>query len=121
MAFIRKRLTETKRGLTAHYQVLETYRQDGKVSQRVLCNLRGFSKPEEALIDAQRKKKWLEDNIANPRRYYITGRFITLRIQAKRKLQRLRELEKVEKKIKILQNVVSRLSCQLEDHDTTKT
>ncbi len=52
MAFIRKRISPTGRR-TPSYQVIETYREGGKVNQRVLANLGRFSTVEEALEDTQ--------------------------------------------------------------------
>ena len=48
MAFIRKRISPTGRR-TPSYQVIETYREGGKVKQRVLANLGRFPTVEEAL------------------------------------------------------------------------
>ncbi len=52
MAFIRKRISPTGRR-TPSYQVIETYREGGKVKQRVLANLGRFSTVEEALEDTR--------------------------------------------------------------------
>jgi len=52
--FIRKRTYNSKRyGVTESYQVIETYRENGKVKQRVICNLGKFSTPEAALEQAE--------------------------------------------------------------------
>jgi len=50
MAFIRKRISPSRRQ-TPSYQVIETYREDGKVKQRVLANLGRNSTPEKALSE----------------------------------------------------------------------
>ena len=47
MTFIRKRISPTGRR-TPSYQVIETYREGGKVKQRVLANLGWFPTVEEA-------------------------------------------------------------------------
>jgi hypothetical protein len=48
MAFIRKRISPSRRK-TPSYQLIETYREDGKVKQRVLANLGRHSTPERAM------------------------------------------------------------------------
>jgi hypothetical protein len=50
MAFIRKRISPSRRQ-TPSYQVIETYREDGKVKQRVLANLGRNPTPEKALSE----------------------------------------------------------------------
>jgi len=49
--FIRKRLSSrSKRGRPGFsHQVLESYRHDGKIKHRVICNLGPHATPEEAL------------------------------------------------------------------------
>lgn len=54
MAFIRKRISPSKRK-TPSYQVIETYREDGKVKQRVLANLGCNPTPEKALSEFRRE------------------------------------------------------------------
>ena len=52
--FIRKREYESKRGPTASYQVIESYREGGKVKQRTICNLMYLPTPAAALERARR-------------------------------------------------------------------
>jgi hypothetical protein len=54
MAFIRKRISPSRRQ-TPSYQVIETYREDGKVKQRVLANLGCNPTPEEALSEFRKE------------------------------------------------------------------
>jgi hypothetical protein len=60
MAFIRKRHSSNHRlyGDIYSYQLIETYRENGKVKQRVICNLHGCETVEQALEIA---KEHLED------------------------------------------------------------
>jgi len=60
MAFIRKRLSSVHRlyGERYSFQVIETYREAGKVKHRVLANLHGCDSIEKAL---QFTKEQLED------------------------------------------------------------
>jgi hypothetical protein len=54
MAFIRKRISPSRRQ-TPSYQVIETYREEGKVKQRVLANLGCNPTPEKALAEFRSK------------------------------------------------------------------
>ena len=54
MAFIRKRISPSQRQ-TPSYQIIETYRSNGKVRQRVLANLGSSSMPERALEQFRRE------------------------------------------------------------------
>jgi len=54
MAFIRRRISPSRRK-TPSYQIIETYREDGKVKQRVLANLGSKPTPELALREFQRE------------------------------------------------------------------
>jgi hypothetical protein len=60
MAFIRRRRSSNHRdyGELYSHQLIETYRQDGKVKQRVIANLRRCETVEEAL---EVEREWLED------------------------------------------------------------
>jgi len=54
MAFIRKRISPSLKR-TPSYQVIETYREDGKVKQRVLANLGCNPTPEKALSEFRKE------------------------------------------------------------------
>lgn len=54
MAFIRKRISPSQKK-TPSYQVIETYREGGKVKQRVLANLGCYPTPEKALSEFRRQ------------------------------------------------------------------
>lgn len=63
--FIRKREYKDKRGRTnGSYQVIESYREGGKVKQRTICNLFYLSTPAAAL---ERVSCWLE-NCSDPQK-----------------------------------------------------
>ncbi len=56
--FIRKRTYQSKRhGFTESYQVIETYREGGKVKQRYICNLGSSPTPEAALERTRQEMK----------------------------------------------------------------
>jgi hypothetical protein len=57
VAFIRKRISPSRRQ-TPSYQVIETYREDGKVKQRVLANLGCNPTPEKALLEFRKEHKF---------------------------------------------------------------
>ncbi len=58
MFFVRKRTYRTKKhGVRESYRVIETYREAGKIRQRVICNLGHYATPELAL---EREKKSVE-------------------------------------------------------------
>ena len=54
MAFIRKRISPSRKQ-TPSYQVIETYREGGKVKQRVLANLGCNPTPQEALSEFRKE------------------------------------------------------------------
>ena len=60
MAFIRRRLSGKQDG-TYSYQIIESYRAEGKIKQRVLYNL-GPSPTIEAALDVQREELALYKN-----------------------------------------------------------
>jgi hypothetical protein len=60
--FIRKRLRSISRK-TSTYQIIETFRQNGRVRQRVLLNLGKFPTPEAALTYRQER---MEDSSEDP-------------------------------------------------------
>ena len=77
MAFVRKRHSSTWKG-KKHYshQLIETYRQDGKVKQRVLANLGPWGTTVEAFYGfekylgrLQRKLSELEEHFAKAAEY----------------------------------------------------
>ena len=69
MAFVRKRISPSRRQ-TPSYQIIETYRECGKVKQRVLANLGCNPTPERALDEFRREMV----NIRNLIEGYQTGR-----------------------------------------------
>jgi len=64
--FVRKRTYRTKkdhaRGVC--YQLVESYREDGKVKQRVICNLKGHPSLEARLADVKAGAARWEERIA---------------------------------------------------------
>ena len=104
MAFIRKRTSPTGRR-TPSYQLIETYREDGKVKQRVLVNLGWFPTVEEALDDCRNSLADAERGLARreqrgPRgggRYTLSHRKTLdwYRRRIEREREHLRRLEAV--------------------------
>jgi hypothetical protein len=85
------------------YQVLESYRQDGTIRQRLVYNLGAHATPEEALAAYTARLGDLEAKIENPpERHSLTDR---LREQA----NRLRRAEQVRRQIEELKAVVPAL------------
>ena len=104
MAFIRKRISPTGRR-TPSYQLIETYREGGKVKQRVLANLGWFSTVEKALDHCRNSLADAERGLARreqrgPRgggRYALSHRKTLdwFRRRIERKREHLRQLEAV--------------------------
>jgi len=55
MAFIRERVIKGKAGIAKYYQILETYQQNGRKKQRVICGLGKWPSLEEARAEAERR------------------------------------------------------------------
>ena len=65
MAFIRCRTSKTQRyGETRSHQLIETYREDGKVKQRVLANLGDRPTVDEALEHVRKFVDWTRGALA---------------------------------------------------------
>jgi hypothetical protein len=85
--FIRKRLTFTKRnGEGYSYQLIETYREGGKIKQRVLYNLARCPTIEAAIEWERCKIEIAKAEIANPHKYYCSGKPIS---EVEQTLQRM--------------------------------
>jgi hypothetical protein len=121
MAFIRKRLSsnDQSRGTIYSYQLIETYRDGGKVKQRVICNLGGCATVEEALqcfqqrLDFERTIStrggpefgWCFDPRLSPEE--------VKRQQAQWQEDMAAEVAACEKRIAILEDVVSKSSSDI--------
>jgi hypothetical protein len=87
MAFIRKRISQTKRR-TPSYQLIETYREGGKVKQRIIENLGPYPTIAEAIRGEQEMVKFWEEVY---REHPISAANETLQ-KRKDKIQRLKSL-----------------------------
>lgn len=115
--FIRKRTTKTKgHGATVHYQVLESYRDNGKVKQRVLCNLGNHStceaRLEELQVSLSQTEGWI-NRWNNPVGWKMHR-------QQKNKLESLNHDHQLlyDEIIKV-QNVMSEMLSRYDTYDTT--
>lgn len=108
--FIRKRERISTTGkINTTYQLLETYREAGKVKQRVICNLMGHATPEEALEYAKTKVEMLKNS-----------RIRMQEEKGKCSFPQCYRYSYWEKRLNELNNVVSRLSRRHEIIDRTK-
>ncbi len=65
MAFVRCRTAQTKHhGETKSHQLIETYRENGRVKQRVLANLGDHPTVEEALDHTRKAVDWTRRALA---------------------------------------------------------
>jgi hypothetical protein len=103
--FIRKRTYIGKRGASETYQVLESYRQDGKVRQRRIVNLGWCATPQEALDVARRHLETVLE-LNSPRSAHLEAK-------------RLTRIEKLRAQIAVLENVVAEKSTAGDVFDTT--
>ena len=131
MAFIRERSSPTSRR-TPSYQVIETYRESGKVKQRVLANLGRFPTVGKALDHCRESLASAERGLARqeqrgPRgggRYVLSHRkaldWYGREIEKKR--EHLRRLEAVvsERVERVTVPVVSEISRRRHILDTTR-
>jgi len=122
--FIRKRTYKLKSGrITESYQVIESYRENGKVKQRTIANLNRFSNPVKALEYAQMRLEWAKRRYNKPipwSRLRRTKHFTRKEHRERKIRERLEQVQKFEKWIKELEEVVSRLSVRIETSDTTE-
>jgi hypothetical protein len=93
--WIRKRRSLTRRGVRERHQVIETYREDGKVRQKAICSLGRDSTPQEALARAR-----------SLLRVYSQGR-----IRSPRSKERVL---KQKKRVELLERVVAKWSLRTE-------
>ena len=104
--FIRKRYYNTKRKgrgdppAGCSYQVIESYRENGKVKQRVICNLGSYSTIESALNYVEKMIDILKEPF-NPRYIFYMNR---VRVE-KRRLKREAKLVKLIERKKVLEDV----------------
>lgn len=121
--FIRKRVNHSKRyGVTERYQVCETYREGGKVKQRVLAGLGSTSNPIKALERAEEDLR-LEESLLlkyTKQRLYCHGGFIPPNKHYKRILNQLKRVDKAEEKVRKLEYVVAKMGDRRANFDTTK-
>ena len=119
--FIRKRISKNKRGFTESYQLIETYREEGKVKQRIVCNLGRDATPEAALETAHqwmsKYEEWLSRR--EQRRHPYSGR-----LRSEKELEEGRQrLEKGclkwKNRIEQLEGVVSQMCNRNNISDTT--
>ena len=116
--FIRKRLSSLKPN-TFSYQVLESYRQDGKIKLRLICNLGKHASPvaSEAYT---RQLEGLEAEIKNPPQRYLTGQRIPPVEQLKHQAGRIAYAERTRRRIEELRGVVARMTPMGDKSDTTE-
>jgi len=121
--FIRKRTYKLKSGrITESCQVIETYRENGKIKQKIIVNLNRFSNPVKALEYAQMRLGWAKRMYDKPilwSRLRRTKHFTRKEHYDRILRERLEQVQKFEKWIKELQEVVSRLSIRITISDTT--
>jgi len=121
--FIRKRTYKLKSGrITESYQVIETYRENGKIKQKMIINLNRFSDPEKALEYAQMRLEWAKRIYEKPilsSRLRTTKNFTRKEHKQRIIRERLEQVQKFEKWVKELGEVVSRLFRQRHNYDTT--
>ena len=109
--FIRKQIRKSKKwGIGKSYQVIETYREGGKVKQRVVCNLGWDATPELALKTAKERLEACDGWMKKPYpMHYDSGRYIPEDVRAKKEQERLKEYLKWENRVKELEAVVSKM------------
>jgi hypothetical protein len=121
--FIRKRISKnkySKEGFSESYQLIETYREEGKVKQRVICNLGRDATPEAALERARYWLKWYEDGLSNPLKAgYNKGRFISKKRAEKHQESLEKSYAKAKEKVEKLESVVSQMCRRSDISDTT--
>ena len=116
MAFIRKRISPTRRQ-TPSYQLIETYRESGKVRQRVLANLGRHPTVDEALDAARGHVGMDEEFLAMCERgYNRAGR----RLGSKDYDRAVTRLAKSRAELEHLEAVVSETPQRRGISDTTE-
>ena len=112
--FIRKRISKTKHGTRESYQAIETYRENGKVKQKILANLGRFPTPEQAL---EQVKVWFR---TSEKRLQILRDPSCIDRHRKRKLA-IWEKDYPQKKkwVEQLEDVVSKKCNIMHKYDTT--
>jgi hypothetical protein len=113
MAFIRKRLSSTCRyGETYTHQLIETYRDHGKVKQRVLANLGRSTSVEEALAIARENLDFWQRRPASgprgPNWYTGARRRLRAKAEARHRDERTRDVARYQAQVDALESVVSR-------------
>jgi hypothetical protein len=122
MAFIRKRLSSMHRlyGTIYSYQLIETYRDGGRVKQRVLANLGGAETVTEAL-------EWAKEDIQRTRTMPWFGK-ITREKREEAMRYRAEAIAASEAQIALLESLLSRfnlgagpqVSAQLDEKSSVK-
>ncbi len=122
--FIRKRTYKLKSGrITESYQVIETYRENGKIKQKIIINLNRFSDPVKALKYAQMRLGWAKRMYDKPilwSRLRRTKHFTRKEHEQRIIRERLEQVQKFEKWVKELEEIVLRFSIRRETSDTTE-
>jgi hypothetical protein len=121
--FVRKRTYRTKKGRVGEsYQVLETYRENGGVKQRVVCRLGRYPTPEQALEVVRRLLKVAEDIAKQPVKPYsglLRVRTRSLKEIKRIEAERLQRFEKLKAWVAKLEYVVSKKCNMSYKNDTT--
>jgi hypothetical protein len=122
--FIRKRISKNKyrkEGFSESYQMIETYREGGKVKQRVICNLGRDATPEAALERARYWLKWYEEGLSKPwKAGYSMGRYISRKRVDERQESLEKSYAKAKEKVEKLERVVSQITRRNNISDTTE-
>ncbi len=113
--FIRKRTYKTKYGISESYQAIETYRENGKVKQKILANLGRFPTPERALEDAKLYLRKSEECLQILNDPSCMDRQKKYRIALWSKVY-----PKMKKWVDQLEDVVSKTSDMPHKYDTTE-
>ena len=116
MAFIRKRISPTGRR-TLSYQLIETYREGGKVKQRVLANLGRCSTVEEALEDTRRHLELAARCLSEGKRYLRRWNLICKLGSDKPVVEK--QVERLRRQAEALERVVSKSVRRRTIPDTT--
>ena len=111
--FIRERYTKTKNyGRTVSRQVIETFRKNGKVCQRVLCNLGKQENPGARIA-------YLQNNIIDAERAIIRWQQTPPRDKEERLADLRQRIHAKKAELKKIRAVVSRMRRAVRVSDTT--
>ncbi len=120
MPFIRSRISQTKRyGETKSHQLIETYRENGKVKQRVLANLGSHPTVEEALEHTRKAIEWTRGALARRKTQGPRGGGRLARCRERHLAWWRRRLARQETHLRALEAVVSKSARRRDIVDTT--